>query len=174
MNIVKNPLAVSIVGPSKIGVTSVCTRIKFALENLGYTATVVAPRSLRDVRAFEDSYYSQRFADCDVILFDNHHYTTSAIRTGRRDINFDEPDAIKPDLAFLLIATPDDYVKLAKMRTDYQGQRNARALMDKYQNCNRSFFGAGGLTLVRVDGEDGRLTSAGKIKNIIISNIKKV
>lgn len=168
---IKKTFIVNIVGPTKIGVTSTCQRIKYALENIGYTVKIVAPRTLRAVRVFEDEYYADKL-NYDVVLFDNHHYTASAICTGRRDISFDEPGAVKPNLAMLLVAMPDDYVMFAKLRKDYEGLCNARAIMDKYQNCNRSFFGTSGLTIIPVTGENGRLVSAGKVKNIIIANLK--
>lgn len=160
-------------GPSKIGVTSVCTRIKFALENLNYAAQVIAPRSLRDVEKFEDNYYCQQFADSDVILFDNHHYTTSAIRTGRREIGFYDADAIKPDFSFLLVANLDDYVTLAGLRKSHEGQRNARAILNKYQTCSPDFFGSQGLQTLKVDCDMGRLIAAGNIKQFILKELNR-
>lgn len=169
----KTPLVVSIVGPAKIGVTATCQRVKFALENIGYTAKIIAPRTLREVINFEQGYKNNAFGDCDVILIDNHHYTSSAIRTGRKDISFADPEAIKPTISVLLVASPDDYAIMLKMPHDYDSLQKCRHVLDKYQNCDRKVFGCNRLSILTVSAGFGRLECAGKVKNMIVEELKR-
>lgn len=169
----KNPVIVSIVGPGKIGVSATCQRVKYALENIGYAAIIVAPRSLQAVYQFEKAYKENEFGYCDVILIDNHHYSTSAIRSGRKDISFADPEAVKPTISVLLVASPDDYAIMLKMPHCYDSLQKCRHVLDKYQNCDRKVFGSNRLSILTVRAELGRLECAGKVKNMIVEELKR-
>lgn len=169
----KSPIIVSVIGPAKIGVTATCTRVKYALENIGYTAAIVAPRTLQQVYKFERDYKDNVFGDCDVILIDNHHYTLSSICTARKDISFNDSGAVKPTISVLLIAASTDYVAMLKQPICYKNEQKAREIMNKYQNCDRKVFGCLRLSILAVRGEHGRLECAGRIKNMIVKELKR-
>lgn len=160
------PLIVNIVGLPKVGTTTLCNRVKYALDSADVPTKIVKPRCMRDVINFDDDYYADKL-NAKVVIIDNHHFSTAGLTFPHRKPLFTD-DNIKPDISILVTAKIGDYLTLiGANQADYRTKQHNARLIDKYLHGNRDHFGSDQLYIVKVDTDKGRLYAAGNVRRIV-------
>lgn len=166
-------IIVNIVGLPRIGVSTLCLRVRFALEAMGISVNIVAPKTLRAVTQFENDVRAGDI-DADVVLIDNHGYTKHAIRT-ESDITLFDRASIRPDFSILVTAEASEYLKLMgrSENATVVVKRGTSAMIQKYRSCDIKHWGSERLHILSVNGSDGRLYTAGNVKRLILRELAR-
>ncbi len=163
------PLLINVSGAAHIGVTTACERVQRCLNAQGIITDVLNLARGIDVVNFDDDYVLGNYMHLDVILFDKHRNTDSAIK--RRLIQpLWEEEGVTPDISVLLSCTPDNYKRQICNRID---KRKKFEHHGYYLAINRDHYGTRNHHVVNIDGKNGQLYAAGTIKSLILRELKR-
>lgn len=166
-------IIVNIVGLPRIGVSTLCLRVRFALEAMGISVNIVAPKTLRAVTQFENDVRAGDI-DADVVLIDNHAYTKYAIRNQSKISLFDAA-SIRPTVSILVSTTMPEYLKMMGKfeNASVAIKRSTSAMIESYRGCDIKHWGCDRLYILSVNAADGRLYAAGNVKRIILKELAR-
>lgn len=165
----KQPLLININGAKRIGVTTACQRVARCLNEQGIITDVVMIERGIDAVTFADDYLLDKYKHLDVILFDKHRNTDSAVK--RRLIQplwFD--DSVKPSLSVLLSCHSAVYKRFIRHN---ESKVNALAQHEAYLSCAKEHYGTSNHHVIDIDGKHGQLYAAGTIKSLILRELKR-
>ncbi|WP_201555811.1 hypothetical protein [Psychrobacter sp. 72-O-c] len=163
----KKPLMINICGAPRIGVTTACERVQRCLNAQGVITDVLTLERGIDVVNFEDDFVLGNYMHLDVILFDKHRNTESAIK--RRLIQplwFD--DGVLPHISVLMSCTLEVYQRHTRNRGS---KRQMAAQHEAYLSAGKEHYGTRNHHAVDIDGKNGQLYAAGTIKSLIFKEL---
>lgn len=165
----KQPLLININGAPHIGVTTACQRVARCLNEQGIVTDIVALERGIDSVNFEDDYILDKYKHVDVIIFDKHRNTESAIkRKLNQPLWFD--DSVKPNISVLLSCHRTAYKKFIRHNED---KVKALGRHESYLSCAKEHYGTVNHHVIDIDGKHGHLYAAGTIKSLILRELER-
>ncbi len=165
----RTPLLVNINGAPHIGVSTACHRVASCLNAQGIITNIIALERGIDAINFEDDYLIDMFSHVDVIIFDKHRSTESAIkRRLNQPLWFD--DSVKPNLSVLLSCHADVYKRFI---WNSECKRKALAQHENYLTCPKEHYGTSNHHVIDIEGKHGHLYAAGTIKSLILRELRR-
>ncbi|AAZ18339.1 hypothetical protein Psyc_0476 [Psychrobacter arcticus 273-4] len=163
------PLLINVSGAAHIGVTTACDRVQRCLNAQGILTDVLSLERSIDVVNFDDDYVLGNYMHLDVILFDKHRNTDSAIK--RRLIQpLWEEEGITPDISILLTCSLANYQRQVSQRSD---KHKKVAQHETYLTTDKVHYGTRNHHVVETDGKNGQLYAAGTIKSLILRELTR-
>lgn len=150
------PLLVNISGMRSSGVSVACERVGISLNAMDINTVIVKLSTAKECISFSDDLVLGKYNGVDVVLFDKHFFTESAVRRSLKQPLWLMDDDASPDLSVLM--TPK--------ASDKDRHKN-------YLNLMLEHFGTDNHHVISTAGKNGKLYAAGNIKRLILKELKR-